>query len=119
METMKPIPDTDIEEIPGTALHGDKIEVLSGKQVFDLLSEVHFQKSWDQLYFSCPWSTAFQSRGFIASWYKVFQEKFVPVTVKSESKSGTLKGLLFMATSVRDFEKGNNAKIIGAGEFEA
>jgi CelD/BcsL family acetyltransferase involved in cellulose biosynthesis len=109
--------------------HGDgkpgidyAIELVTGSAVADLLQDAAFQKSWDQLFESCPWATVFQTRAFIASWYNAYREKHFPILLKAVSK-GQLKGVLPMALlnvnghNRHTIKKGG--KITGAGHYEA
>lgn len=86
-------------------------ELLTGNQVLDLLSDLDFCAGWDTLYQTCSLSTVFQSRKFVANWYKHYSSNYLPVIIK-QTKGRTLTGLLTMAKD----SKGN---LIGAGANQA
>ncbi|MFL5746541.1 MAG: GNAT family N-acetyltransferase, partial [Niastella sp.] len=90
--------------------------------VIELLQDPAFQKSWDQLFESCPWATVFQTRAFVASWYNAYREKHFPILLKAVSK-GQLRGVLpvaFLNANGNDRHSiKKRGKIIGAGHYEA
>lgn len=98
------------------------IALLVGEEVLNLISNDRFKQEWDELYQQCEWATAFQSRGFVTTWYNVFRGDYLPLLVKSEHE-GKISGLLTMAipisgSTIPDFEK-ESINIVGAGEYEA
>lgn len=103
---------TDAETRP---CNGYSIELITGSAITDLLFNDHgFQKSWDTLFESCTWATVFQSRQFIAAWYKVYGEKHLPILIKAVERE-QLKGVLPMV--LLDGAKGG--RIAGAGHYDA
>ncbi|MHC2992000.1 hypothetical protein OB13_10520 [Pontibacter sp. HJ8] len=98
------------------------IELLVGEEVFKLLSDEEVLRGWDSLYQSCPWATAFQSKEFVATWYRTYRNEYLPILVKAEDESG-LTGLLTMAVKIPDSGIADLSKkkvrIVGAGQFEA
>ncbi|ARS36247.1 GNAT family N-acetyltransferase [Pontibacter actiniarum] len=100
----------------------EEIELLTGEQAIDLLSDVLFASEWDALYQSCPWATVFQSRSFVENWYRVYQGVYSPLLVKAAVK-GKLTGLLTMAVplpgQVQSKLRNSSGRIVGAGHFEA
>ena len=88
-----------------------KVAVHTGAAAFELLADTGFQKSWDELYKTCPWGTVFQSRGFVATWYQLYQMSYMPVLVTC-LEHNKLTGLLAMA-------KDKKGGIIGAGANQA
>lgn len=93
------------------------LELLMGKEVFELLSKPRFQSDWDTLYESCSWATIFQSRGFVTGWYQVYKEVHLPIIIKA-TRGGRLSGLLTM-TLLDGVIKTNAKRISGAGHFDA
>ncbi|WP_276499744.1 GNAT family N-acetyltransferase [Pontibacter litorisediminis] len=97
-------------------------ELVTGERVFKLLLELEFQTAWDTLYSNCPWSTVFQSREFVSSWYTTYKSEYLPILVMS-SEGGKLIGLLTMALPLKSFGSSALAsakgRIIGAGQYEA
>jgi CelD/BcsL family acetyltransferase involved in cellulose biosynthesis len=89
------------------------IEVLIGEEVFDELSDEGFQRGWDELYEACPWGTVFQSRGFVACWYRTYRHDYLPVLLRGGGE-GRLTGLLALALPL-----GGGGRLVGAGHFEA
>jgi hypothetical protein len=86
-------------------------ELLVGKDVFTLLEDTGFLKRWDHLYNNCPWATVFQSASFVASWYRVYENEFLPIVIKTEY-AGKLTGLLTLAED-------KSGLITGAGANQA
>jgi hypothetical protein len=58
-----------------------------------------------------PLATVYQAKEFISTWYRVYQNKYLPVVVK-ETKEGKLTGLLTLA-------RNNKGEIVGAGTSQA
>lgn len=89
----------------------DVVEILIGKEALALLTEPDFQLQWDTLYTSCPWSTVFQSRAFISTWYQSYITTYLPVLALAYNGE-KLSGLLTLA---RD----NIGHLVGAGANQA
>lgn len=100
-------------------LKSDITKIVTGEDAFSLFSDAEFQKQWDLLYTGCSWATAFQSRIFVVSWFRIFRKEYYPIVVISESDEGELTGILPLATRQESLNKGKRLKIFGAGEFEA
>ncbi|TPE42512.1 GNAT family N-acetyltransferase [Pontibacter mangrovi] len=100
----------------------ERMDFLIGEEVFDILADDRFKQGWDTLYHNCPWATAFQSRGFVCAWYRVFRDSHLPLVVRAY-EGDRLTGLLTMAipypgNSRSNLENGS-VQVMGAGEFEA
>lgn len=94
-----------------TVVVQDSLKMFVGEEVLKLLLDENFQASWDDLYARCPWATVFQSRPFVATWYQVYQNEYLPITITYELQ-GKLKGLLTIA-------KDKSGLISGAGKNHA
>ncbi|WP_215223621.1 GNAT family N-acetyltransferase [Echinicola shivajiensis] len=94
------------------------LNLYRGKEAFELLSNCNFQNAWDNLYKVCPWSTVFQRREFITSWYNTYQEDFQPLIIM-EKQSDEITGMVHLAIPIKDAKKNRNIQIIGAGKFDA
>jgi CelD/BcsL family acetyltransferase involved in cellulose biosynthesis len=90
----------------------DLVELLAGKEVLSLLDDKAFLAAWDKLYEACPWATAFQSRAYVLSWYKIYNRYYEPIIVKCGPKEGTLTGLITLALD-------KSGLITGAGASQA
>lgn len=99
-----------------------KVELIEGEGVFHLLSDKDFQLNWDLLHSSCPWSTVFQSREFVTTWYGIYKSKFIPILLKSED-NGKLTGLLALALPRENIRQATRRPpvscIVGAGDNQA
>ena len=73
-----------------------EVQVLVGSQVSEALTNSYFLSAWDSLYDQCPWGSVFQSKGFAATWYKIYDTQYQPIIVKAEQE-GRLTGLLTLA----------------------
>ncbi|GGG17420.1 GNAT family N-acetyltransferase [Pontibacter amylolyticus] len=98
------------------------IELLSGQEVLDLISEQDFVKQWDWLYQACPWSTVFQSSRFVIAWYHTYEKEYLPIMVK-DTQDDRLTGLLMLALPKSLPTKSNihnkHPLIMGAGMYDA
>jgi CelD/BcsL family acetyltransferase involved in cellulose biosynthesis len=94
-----------------TVVPQDTLKMFVGEEVLELLLDEQFQASWDDLYERCRWATVFQSRPFVATWYQMYQNEYLPITFTYEFQ-GKLKGLL---TLVKD----KSGLISGAGKNNA
>ena len=99
------------ETLTKTKIESSLTELVTGEKVQALLSSIDFLNSWDSLYVECPWATVYQAKEFISTWYRVYQNKYLPVVVK-ETKEGKLTGLLTLA-------RNNKGEIVGAGTSQA
>src|ERR1044072_6136329 len=83
--------------VPGARLNdNDFFELITGDAVITLLcTNGGVQQSWDSLFDSCPWSTVFQNRSFIAAWYQTHRHEHCPLLIK-HTEQGQLKGILAM-----------------------
>ncbi|GAB3647977.1 hypothetical protein GCM10028791_10910 [Echinicola sediminis] len=97
----------------------EEVQVLLGDEVFSLLENPEFMAAWEDLYAGCNWATVFQSCFYVKSWYAVFKEENLPVMVMEMDLEGRLSGLLSMAVSKEEMEKGGKVKLFGAGGYEA
>ena len=91
-------------------------------EVFELFSDSAFLQKWDILFNTCSWSTVFQSRAFVTTWYQIYKYEYLPIVAKSEYNN-KLTGLVTMAVKTGGFENGAWAKlngdIVGAGQYDA
>lgn len=98
------------------------VELFTGEEAFNILSDPAFNAGWDALYEACPWATVFQCRDFVASWYQTYKGVYLPIIILGEV-GGELAGLLTLAVSLPDEGERNlhkkELRIIGAGHFEA
>src|SRR5687767_11402528 len=81
------------------------VELLLGEEVFELLSDEAFQTGWDTLYQACPWATVFQSRAFVTTWYRIFQNEYLPVLLKAGPPDQPT-GLLTLAAPLHSKKSG-------------
>ncbi|AKD04394.1 GNAT family N-acetyltransferase [Pontibacter korlensis] len=114
--------DNTTYEVVKVSYRAVGVEVVIGEGVYDLLNNITFQSAWDNLLESCAWSTVFQSRSFVSTWYNVYQNEYLPILVKNENE-GELIGLLAMAlplSALRECDtKTAKGRIVGAGQYEA
>src|SRR5206468_1703478 len=86
-------------EIPKLFIsESNKIVLLKGKEVLSMLDVPEFQHEWDTLYKNCGWGTVFQSRSFVATWYRIYHKEYLPVLVIEQCKE-KLISLLAMAVN--------------------
>jgi hypothetical protein len=97
----------------------EKVTVLSDGKAKELISSKDFQNNWDQLYTKCPWSTAFQKRQFVTTWYKAFENEVTPIIAYSFDCFGKMNGLLTLATKGNIKFLNKRIRIFGAGLFES
>ena len=90
-----------------------KLFITTPPESSELLNNSHFQADWDRLYALCPWSTPFQGRAFVATWYTVYQKQYQPVIVRQYATDGTLVGVLTLAFS------SNFSQLVVAGAHQA
>jgi hypothetical protein len=57
-----------------------------------LLIDTHFLDAWDKLYDNCPWSTIFQSKDFVLTWYQDFEA--YPKIIVTDWDGQKMTGLL-------------------------
>ena len=116
---METIDLKEITIVPHKALG---ITLYTGTEVLDLLAEEGFQAEWDRLYEACSWATVFQSRAYVATWYRLYREKHLPILIESV-EGNKLKGLLAVAALNNDGQstsgKSKTGRIVGAGHFDA
>ena len=107
------LPSTTAEEQNQNTFIGKEceIELHAGDEVFELLAERSIQSGWDTLYDLCPWSTVFQSRSFVTTWYQIYGKEYEPILIKSVEE-GKLNGLLTLARNKKGL-------IFGAGESQS
>ncbi|SIR44201.1 GNAT family N-acetyltransferase [Pontibacter lucknowensis] len=89
----------------------DVVKILTGKKALALLAEQSFQLQWDTLYTSCPWSTVFQSRGFVYTWYQSYHTTYSPILAVAYCGE-KLTGLLTLAQD-------DSGRLVGAGANQA
>ena len=76
-------------------------DVLVGEEVINLISDQEFRLSLDRLYNACPWSTVFQSKEFVSTWYQLYYPSYQAVLVKAEQE-GNLVGLLTLTKQAKN-----------------
>jgi CelD/BcsL family acetyltransferase involved in cellulose biosynthesis len=110
----------DLKEIGIVPHQALETTLQAGAAVFDLLEDEEFQANWDRLYKTCSWATVFQSRAYVTTWYRLYQEKHLPVLIKG-MEGGQLKGLLAVAALNTSgiSRTSKNGRIVGAGHFDA
>jgi CelD/BcsL family acetyltransferase involved in cellulose biosynthesis len=80
------------------------VSVVKGAAAQTLIRDSEFRQKWTHLLTRCPWSTAFQSYGFVYTWYQTYREQYEPAIVFEISAHGDLLGLLALAVR-RDREE--------------
>ena len=75
------------------------VHMLHGDQAVTQLANKAFLERWQNLYENCPWATAFQSPGFVTTWFRVYGERFSPVILSDSSAEGQMNGLLMLGLS--------------------
>jgi hypothetical protein len=108
---------TNIAELPVRRHYQSQTELgdldlLIGQDVLAFVTDERFFAAWDDLYNACPWATIFQTRDFVASWYKHYSHKHTPILILSRYK-GRLTGLLPLADNISELG------IAGAGGYDA
>jgi len=109
MKLHEDMPVMNFLEIPGES--SEKVELLSGNEVLELISSKLFLEEWDKLYHQCPWATVYQRKEFVTTWYKIYHKVNLPIVVTA-TYGEQLTGLLTLAIN----EKG---LIVGAGSNQA
>lgn len=97
-----------------------KLQLLEGDKVIGILSDEAFVDQYNQLFGNCPYKTIFQSLDFVYSWYTAQIKEFHPVAIL-EFEQDKLKAALWLAIgkNKQGKHKKSNAKLIGAGEYDA
>ncbi|WP_170866202.1 GNAT family N-acetyltransferase [Pontibacter flavimaris] len=88
-----------------------RLEVLIGEDALSSLEKEEFKMAWECLQEACPWSTAFQSYPYVATWYQVYKDVYVPILIRY-TLAGKLTGLLALALD-------SQGVIVGAGAEQA
>jgi hypothetical protein len=96
------------KEIIDTDKHN--IQALVGVEVFQYVNDKEFKDNWNKLYEDCPWSSIYQSWGFVSKWYEIYEKDVIPVLILSFRKAN-LVGLLALAK--------DNSILFGAGGNQA
>jgi hypothetical protein len=78
------------------------IEVLTGENALNSISDRTFVKNWEKLYNNCPWATVYQTHSYAQAWYKSYLENYEPVLLVSVSDSKKIRGLLSLAKNKTD-----------------
>jgi len=79
--------------------------IFQNEKSTELLLNTSFLDAWDKLYQNCPWSTVFQSKEFVISWYECF-EKY-PKVIVTDWDGQRMTGLLTLTI--------NKNRLIAAG----
>jgi CelD/BcsL family acetyltransferase involved in cellulose biosynthesis len=74
-----------------------RLEVWRDGDAWAQLGAQTFREQWERLYAECPWASVFQSYGYAATWYDVYQPRYAPLIVGALADDGTLTGLLPLA----------------------
>lgn len=77
-----------------------RIDVLIGEQAFETLRDHRFLRSWLALHESCAHASAFQSPGFVCTWYEAYRAKWEPVVVRAVDVNKELVGLWLLARTL-------------------
>jgi CelD/BcsL family acetyltransferase involved in cellulose biosynthesis len=85
------------------------LEILVGQSALQALNDTCFTAQWEQLSNCCVWGTVFQSKAFVAVWYTLYKNQFIPIIVRS-FQNGKLIGLL----TVTKENGGNTICVAGA-----
>jgi CelD/BcsL family acetyltransferase involved in cellulose biosynthesis len=85
------------------------LEILVGQTALQALDDTYFTAQWEQLSNRCIWGTVFQSKAFVATWYNLYKNQFVPIIVRS-FQNGELIGLLTLTKE----NGGNTILVAGA-----
>lgn len=75
----------------------NSIELICGAPAFVLLDDYDFLADWQSLFGSCAYASAFQSSGFVRSWYLAYRSRWDPVIARSIDSTGRLVGLWLLA----------------------
>lgn len=100
----------------GAAIGDDRMSIViaKGAEADTVLADPAFRERWAALHADCPWSSVFQSPGFLIPWYRVYRPVFEPVLAWRETAGGGLTGLLPLAVA-RD---GGAWQVAGAPQAE-
>ena len=79
-----------------------QVEVVRGTQAVALLQSDRFRAGWTDLWERCPWASAFQSPGYVLSWYDVYRALYEPLLLLSTEGAGRPTGLMTLAVSMND-----------------
>jgi CelD/BcsL family acetyltransferase involved in cellulose biosynthesis len=77
-----------------------------------LLCNHKFVSSWQELFDACPWTTTFQSPGFVCTWFEHYQSQFSPVLIY-QATGERLTALLILGQSI------SAHKLVIAGGYQA
>ena len=89
------------------------LKLLTGDDALERVNSKEFQSNWKTLYACCPWTAASLHPDFVATWYRIYHARFLPVVVLEEAGDGSLTGLLTLALHQ------NGTKLTGAGDQQA
>lgn len=79
-----------------------QVQVVRGPHAERLLADADFLQQWASLKQSCPWSTAYQSSGFVCTWYEVYREQYEPLLALARGADAAIAGLMPLAVSRKD-----------------
>lgn len=91
-----------------------KTEIVRGAEADSLLAQDAFRVEWSRLGGQCPWATAFQTPGFVVTWYDTYRDRAEPVLVLSRAGDGRPLGLLPLAVTAPD----DRLVVAGGGQAE-
>jgi CelD/BcsL family acetyltransferase involved in cellulose biosynthesis/RimJ/RimL family protein N-acetyltransferase len=86
------------------------LSLSQGKEAHETIGSPGFQSHWARLHEACPWTTAFQSPGYITAWHEAYKDRYSPLVVSEFSAAGDLIGLISLAT-----ENGSGRLIVAGG----
>jgi CelD/BcsL family acetyltransferase involved in cellulose biosynthesis len=89
------------------------IQLVRGPEAEALAADDAFVAQWSALVTLCPWSTGFQSPGYVRTWYGTYGERFEPMLILSRGADGTLQALLTLAICRR------TGRVAIAGDVQA
>lgn len=92
---------------------GTRTDILRGAGAESILGRDSFQADWSSLMAQCPWATAFQTPGYVLTWYRTYQDRYEPSLVLCRDADGRLRGLLTLAVSKAD------GQLVAAGDYQA
>jgi hypothetical protein len=97
-----------------------KLQLLEGEQVIEFLKNQSSLDQYDHLFANCQYKTIFQSSAFLYSWYDAKIIEAYPVAVLEYEQDKITAALwLTINKNKRGKHKTKNAKILGAGEYDA
>lgn len=89
------------------------VSLYESQRAWGLLGDPAFVAAWRRLHALTEGATAFQAPEFVATWYRHYEDEFVPWLLMRRRADGELRGLLTLAYDARD------GALIAAGGHQA